>query len=104
MGSLVSAVGTVDYPQSFLRLLIDLLAITVLVAAIFLRRHGRRDLAVVYVGFNVAMFAVASVIAVGRVSVGVGFGPSPSSLCSVFAARRSRTSSSPTSSPHSSSV
>jgi len=71
---LVVASGTVDYPQALVRLLIDLLALTALVAALFLPRHQRRDLAVVYVAFNIALFAVSSVISVRAISIGVGFG------------------------------
>ena len=72
--AVVVAAGTVDYPQTLVRLLIDLLALTALVGALFLPRHERRDLAVVYVAFNIALFAVSSVISVRAISVGVGFG------------------------------
>ena len=68
------AAATVDYPKALVGLLIDLVALTALVAALFLPRHERRDLAVVYVSFNIALFAVSSVISVRAFSVGVGFG------------------------------
>lgn len=71
---IVAASATIDYPQTFLRLFVDLLALVMLVAVFFLPRHARRDLAVVYVTFNIALFAVISVISVRHVSVGLGFG------------------------------
>jgi len=73
VGTLLIA-ATVDYPHSLVRLVIDVLAVTALVAALFLPRHERRDLAVVYVSFNIALFAVSSVISVRAFSIGVGFG------------------------------
>lgn len=74
LNGLVVAAATVDYPKVLVGLLIDLVALAVLVAALFLPRHERRDLAVVYVSFNIALFAVSSVISVRAFSIGVGFG------------------------------
>lgn len=50
----------------------DVLAIAVLVA-LFLRRHGRRDLLVAYLGVNLGVYAVASVLA-STTAAGVGLG------------------------------
>lgn len=71
---IVVAAGAVDYPHALVGLGIDLMALTALVAVLFLPRHERRDLAVVYVSFNIALFAVSSVISLRAFSVGVGFG------------------------------
>jgi hypothetical protein len=56
------------------RLAVDLVAIAVLAHAIYFRRHGRRDLFVVYAMFNVGLFLALVVMTAGRVGVGVGFG------------------------------
>lgn len=71
---MLAAAVSVDYPQTFSRLFVDLIALVLLVAVFFLPRHARRDLAVLYVTFNIALFAVISVISVRHVSVGLGFG------------------------------
>lgn len=52
----------------------DLIAITALVFALFLPRHGRRDLIVAYLGVNVGVLAVASALATSTVSAGLGLG------------------------------
>jgi hypothetical protein len=56
------------------RLALDLLAISALVHGLFLPRHHRTDLAVVFTLFNVGLFLALVVISAGDVSVGVGFG------------------------------
>lgn len=56
------------------RLALDLLAISALVYCVFLPRHKRMDLAVVYSLFNVGLFLALVVISAGEVSMGVGFG------------------------------
>jgi hypothetical protein len=56
------------------RLLIDLVAIAILTVALFYRRHRRRDLVVLYVMFNVGLFAAVVVIGEGNVAAAVGFG------------------------------
>jgi hypothetical protein len=56
------------------RLALDLVAIAALVYGLFLPRHGRMDLVVVYALFNVGLFLALLVIAGGEVSMGVGFG------------------------------
>src|SRR5918997_1033566 len=57
-----------------LRLAIDLAAAGALVYGLFLPRHRRMDLVVVYALFNVGVFLALAVIAAGEVSMGVGFG------------------------------
>lgn len=57
-----------------LRLLIDVLAIGVLAIGLFYRRHQRSDLVVLYVVFNVGLFAAVVVISEGQVIAAVGFG------------------------------
>jgi len=62
------------YADVLARLAVDLVAIAVLAHAIYFRRHGRRDLFVVYAMFNVGLFLALVVMTAGRVGVGVGFG------------------------------
>ena len=71
--SLFSAIP-LAYGDVAARLAVDLVAIVVLTHAIYLRRHGRRDLFVVYAMFNVGLFLALVVMTAGRVGVGVGFG------------------------------
>jgi hypothetical protein len=52
----------------------DLIAISVLVFALFLPRHGRRDLIVAFLGVNVGVLAVAAALATSTVSAGLGLG------------------------------
>jgi hypothetical protein len=63
-----------DIGDVLLRLAIDAAAIAVLVRGIYLPRHRRMDLAVIYGMFNVGLFLALVVIAGGEVSMGVGFG------------------------------
>jgi hypothetical protein len=56
------------------RLALDLLAISALVYGLFLPRHRRSDLVVVYALFNVGLFLALVVISAGELSMGVGFG------------------------------
>ncbi|HWC27535.1 MAG TPA: DUF4956 domain-containing protein, partial [Solirubrobacteraceae bacterium] len=56
------------------RLLIDVVAITALAIGLFYRRHRRSDLVVLYVVFNVGLFAAVVVISEGEVIAAVGFG------------------------------
>ena len=46
----------------------------VLAYGIYYRRHGRRDLVVIYAMFNVGLFLALVAISSGNVSAGVGFG------------------------------
>jgi hypothetical protein len=55
-------------------LAIDLVAITVLLYAIFYRRHRRRDLLMACISFNVALFLVVTALAHGPSEVGLAAG------------------------------
>jgi Domain of unknown function (DUF4956) len=68
----VAAVPT--YGDVLLRLAIDVIAIGALAYGLYYRRHGRRDLVVIYSMFNIGLFLALIVIASGNVSIGVGFG------------------------------
>jgi len=63
-----------DLSDLSLRLAIDIVAVAALVYGIYLPRHRRMDLAVIYAMFNVGLFLALVVIAGGEVSMGVGFG------------------------------
>jgi hypothetical protein len=63
-----------DLSDVLLRLAIDAAAAGALVYGLFLPRHRRMDLVVVYALFNVGVFLALVVIAGGEVSMGVGFG------------------------------
>jgi len=52
----------------------DLAAIFLLTFGLYLRRHRRRDLAVSYLGINVGVFAVASVLSGSAATAGLGLG------------------------------
>ena len=66
--------NAIDWSELLLRLAIDLAAVVVLLYAIYLRRHGRRDLVVVTASFNVGLFLALAVMVAGEVGAGVGFG------------------------------
>jgi sensor histidine kinase YesM len=53
---------------------IDLIAICLLTFGIYFRRHRRADLVVAFIGVNVGVLAVASVLGTTSVGVGVGLG------------------------------
>ena len=57
-----------------LRLGLDALALAALLYGLFLPRHKRMDLVVVYALFNLGLFLALVVISQGQVSMGVGFG------------------------------
>jgi hypothetical protein len=65
---------TPAYGDVLVRLAIDVLAIGVLAYGLYYRRHGRRDLVVIYSMFNVGLFLALIVIMSGDISVAVGFG------------------------------
>ncbi len=69
-----AATAPVAYGEVLTRLGIDLVAVAILTYAIYYRRHGRRDLFVVYAMFNVGLFLALVVMTAGDVGVGVGFG------------------------------
>jgi hypothetical protein len=56
------------------RLAVDVVAVALLSFGLSYRRHGRRDLVVLQVVFNVGLFAAVAVIAGGDVTAAVGFG------------------------------
>src|SRR5215218_2761817 len=56
------------------RLAIDLVAITVLVYAIYRPRHRRADLVVIYALFNIGLLLAVIVMTAGAVGTGFGFG------------------------------
>lgn len=53
---------------------IDLVAIALLTFGLYVPRHRRRDLVVAYIGVNVGVLAVASVLAGTAVAAGLGLG------------------------------
>ena len=52
----------------------DILAIGILVLGLYFPRHRRRDLVVAYVGINVGVMAVSSVLLSTAVGAGLGLG------------------------------
>jgi hypothetical protein len=59
---------------SFLLITIDLAAAVVLSLGIYYRRHRRRDLVVAFLGVNVGVLAVTTVLGSSEVAVGLGLG------------------------------
>ncbi|HWV24926.1 MAG TPA: DUF4956 domain-containing protein [Thermomicrobiales bacterium] len=57
-----------------LNLGINLVAIVLMAYGIYFRRHGRRDLLMVYISFNVGLFIVLSLITLNEATMAVGFG------------------------------
>ncbi|WP_328341992.1 DUF4956 domain-containing protein [Micromonospora sp. NBC_00421] len=53
---------------------VDLVAVVLLVFALYFPRHRRRDLVVAYLGVNVGVFAVASSLSSSTVGAGLGLG------------------------------
>jgi Domain of unknown function (DUF4956) len=68
------AMTALELADLAVRLLLDLVAVVVLVYGIYRPRHGRNDLAVIYVMFNVGLFLAVVVITRGEVGLGVGLG------------------------------
>lgn len=64
----------VSYEAVGLGLGIDLIAIAVLAYAVYFRRHRRRDLLMAFVCFNVALFAVMTVLASGSGATALALG------------------------------
>ena len=60
-----------------MRLGLDALALAALLYGLFLPRHKRMDLVVVYALFNLGLLLALVVISQGQVSMGVGFGLFP---------------------------
>lgn len=53
---------------------VDLVAISILTACLYLPRHRRRDLFVSYFGINIGVFAVAAALSSSTVGIGLGMG------------------------------
>lgn len=64
----------IDVPAVLARLAVDVVAITVLALGLSFRRHARPDLVVLFVTFNLGLFAAVIVIAGGEIPAAVGFG------------------------------
>lgn len=60
--------------DQFVSMTLDILAITVLVFGIYFPRHRNRDMIVAYLGINVGVLVIASVLSSVDVSLGVGIG------------------------------
>jgi len=54
--------------------LTDLVAIAILVLGLYFPRHRRRDLVVAYIGVNIGVMAVSTVLLNGAVGLGLGLG------------------------------
>lgn len=54
--------------------LVDTVAIVVMVFGLYFPRHRRRDLVVAYLGVNVGVLAVASVLSTTGIGIGLGLG------------------------------
>jgi Domain of unknown function (DUF4956) len=72
--SVLAAAAPLPWGDLVARLGIDLLAIAALAYGVYFRRHGRRDLFVVYTMFNAGLLLALVVMTAGEVGVGVGFG------------------------------
>ncbi len=59
---------------ALLMLAIDLAAALILSIALYYRRHRRRDLVVAFLGVNVGVLAVATVLGTAEVALGLGLG------------------------------
>lgn len=53
---------------------VDLIAALILVFGLYYRRHRRRDLVVAFLGVNVGVLAVATVLGTAEVALGLGLG------------------------------
>lgn len=60
--------------MSYPLILADLAAVAVLVFAVYLPRHRRRDLVVAYLGVNVGVLAVSAALGSSTVGAGLGLG------------------------------
>lgn len=61
-------------PTSLILIGVDIAAALVLTLGIYYPRHRRRDLVVAFLGVNVGVLAVASVLGTAEVAVGLGLG------------------------------
>lgn len=53
---------------------LDLVALTILIGALYVPRHSRRDLMAAYIGVNVGVLAVTLLLATASVGAGLGLG------------------------------
>lgn len=60
--------------QPYAIIVADLIFISVLVFGIYFPRHRRRDLVVAYIGVNIGVLAVSTVLASSTISFGLGMG------------------------------
>ena len=63
-----------DLPLTLAYIGADLVAITLLVGALYIPRHGRRDLVAAYIGVNVGVLAVTLLLSTASVAAGLGLG------------------------------
>ena len=63
-----------DLPLTLAYIGSDLVAITLLVGALYIPRHGRRDLVAAYIGVNVGVLAVTLLLSTASVAAGLGLG------------------------------
>ncbi len=59
---------------ALLLIAVDLIAAVILSLGLYYRRHQRRDLVVAFLGVNVGVLAVASVLGTAEVALGLGLG------------------------------
>jgi hypothetical protein len=52
----------------------DVIAVTVLTYGVYYRRHRRQDMALAFIGLNVGVMAVATVLSNSSVGAGLGLG------------------------------
>lgn len=60
--------------QPYAIIVVDLIFIALLVFGIYFPRHHRRDLVVAYIGVNIGVLAVSTVLASSTISFGLGMG------------------------------
>ena len=63
-----------DLPLTLAYIGSDLVAIALLVGALYIPRHGRRDLVAAYIGVNVGVLAVTLLLSTASVAAGLGLG------------------------------
>ena len=63
-----------DLPLTLAYIGADLVALTILVGALYIPRHGRRDLVAAYIGVNVGVLAVTLLLSTASVAAGLGLG------------------------------
>ena len=63
-----------DLPLTLAYIGADLVALAFLVGALYIPRHGRRDLVAAYIGVNVGVLAVTLLLSTASVAAGLGLG------------------------------